>query len=172
MSIKNRSLIVAAMMVPLSVTLISTVSAEDSTAWKGDTELGFVLTDGNTETRTVNGKLDLTDDGTKWRNNIHVEALNTSEAESTSAEKYLASLKTDYKFSGSDFVFTTTSYEDDRFNASGYDYQVTMAAGYGRTVIKSELHTLDLEVGPGYRYLPAVRIIPSSSLLPVALILL
>lgn len=130
----------------------SFVVAEEAKPWKADSELGFVVTDGNTETRTVNGKLDVTNEIPKWRNNLHLEALNTSEAIRTSAEKYLASLQSDYKFSSVDFIFSITTYENDRFNASGYDYQVTTAVGYGRTVFKDSHHSLNLEVGPGYRY--------------------
>jgi len=128
--------------------------AEDSqlNIWQGEGELGFIITDGNTETQSLNTKFSLTKEQEKWRNNFRIEALNTSENDNTSAEKYLASVKTDYKFTSADFVFTALSYEDDRFNASGFDYQIAFALGYGRTIMENDLHSLTAEIGPGYRY--------------------
>ena len=47
-------------------------------------------------------------------------------------------------------MFFAVNYEDDRF--SGFDNQITLAAGYGRRLINDEnTQTLDVEVGPGYR---------------------
>ena len=118
--------------------------------WTGDAELGYVATTGNTETTTANANLDFTQEQVKWRNNLRLEALNTSEDEVTSAERYLAAWKTDYKVTDLNFLFATAQYEDDRF--SGYDYQATAALGYGRTVISNPAHKLNLEIGPGFRH--------------------
>jgi putative salt-induced outer membrane protein YdiY len=68
----------------------------------------------------------------------------------TSAERYRASAKTDYKFTENNYAFLTGSYEDDRF--SGYDYQATVAAGYGRRLLQTERLLMEVEAGPGYRY--------------------
>lgn len=135
----------------LALTMGAAQAADDEAtgSWTGDAELGFVLTEGNTETQNINGKLDFTQDLTKWRNNFKLEGMSTSEDEQTSAEKYLASWKSDYKVSELNFFFVTAQYEDDRF--SGFDYQATVAVGYGRTVIKNDRHNLDLEIGPGFR---------------------
>ena len=127
----------------------TTAVAEDA-AWKGDLELGFVSTSGNTETTTIKTNGKLVNDNGDWRNTTSFNSLNTKEEEDRSAEKYFASHKLDYKFSEHGYVFVFASYDDDRF--SGFDWQATAAAGYGRTLLTDvETMTLNLETGPGYR---------------------
>jgi len=117
--------------------------------WKGEAELGMVLTDGNTETQNISAKMDLNDEQKSWRHNIHAEALNSSADDVRSAEKYILSGKTSYKFNAFDSTFLVGTYDDDRF--TGFDYQVSLAVGYGRRLINTDDQTLDVEIGPGYR---------------------
>ena len=117
--------------------------------WTGETELGMVVTDGNTETQNISAKVDLNDEQKSWRHNIHAEALNSSAEDVRSAEKYNLSGKTSYKFNELDSGFLVGTYDDDRF--SGFDYQFSLAAGYSRRLINNDDQTLDFEIGPGYR---------------------
>ncbi len=123
--------------------------ADTGYKWKADSELGLVLTDGNTETQTINTKFQLEQEWTKWRNKAELIVLNTAEDNETSAEKYFISDKVDYKLKGANYLFGQLSYEDDRF--SGFDFQATLSLGYGYRVLENNIHTLDLEFGPGYR---------------------
>ena len=133
--------------------------AENAPPWRGEGELGFLMTSGNSETESVNGKFDLTYESADWRHNGHFEVLYSAEERETetggsemetSAEKYLVSAKTNYKFTEKDYAFLTGTYEDDRF--SGYDYQTSVSAGYGRRLFETERMLMEVEVGPGYRY--------------------
>jgi len=133
--------------------------AQTESPWSGEGELGFLMTSGNSETESVNARLDLNYETARWRHNGHMAALyNAEETESesgetemeTSAEKYLVSAKSGYKFTENNYAFLTGTYEDDRF--SGYDYQTSVSAGYGRRVVKTERMLLEMEIGPGYRY--------------------
>ncbi len=117
--------------------------------WSGDAELGVMVTSGNTDTQTISGKLDISNEKEVWRHNLKLAALNSSENDQTSAEKYSAMWKSDYKLGEKNYLFGSAQYDDDRF--SGYDYQATLALGYGRRVLGSDSQTLDLEIGPGYR---------------------
>lgn len=119
--------------------------------WKGSAELGYVTTGGNTETESLNAKAKGETDRENWRHTISLEALKTSDQNTTTAERYLASLQSDLKLGESkkNFLFVMISYEDDRF--SGYDYRVTEVVGYGRRVIETPKVIFDLEVGPGAR---------------------
>ncbi|MBT4838525.1 MAG: DUF481 domain-containing protein [Methylococcales bacterium] len=117
--------------------------------WKIEAELGLVITQGNTETQTINSKLDLTKEQKNWRYNLHFEALNTSSDEITSAEKYLGSGKINYKFKQKDYLFGLLIYEVDRF--SGFKDQTTGSLGYGHSFISSKKKNLDIEAGFGYR---------------------
>jgi putative salt-induced outer membrane protein len=145
----------------LAATLVATAAlAEDKPApaeWKMSAELGFVTTTGNTETSTTNAKFDATHEKDAWRRNVHAEAFGASNTDPAtdvtthSAERYQLSGKADYKFNEFDYVFGVANYDKDRF--SGYNYQATIAAGYGRRVLHEDTMTLDLEIGPGVRKL-------------------
>ena len=124
--------------------------APDASTWKGDVELGLVIATGNTETKTANGKVDVENDRIDWRHNVIFEVLFSEESEERTAEKYTLTGKTDYKLPEDSFLFAIGTYENDQF--SGYDYQLSVALGYGKRLIKQEGLFLDAEIGPGYRY--------------------
>ncbi|MCG6968762.1 MAG: DUF481 domain-containing protein [Gammaproteobacteria bacterium] len=118
--------------------------------YKGNVELGYVNTSGNTETQTLNAKAKVEALYDKWRQTLQLEALNSSDGDVTTAERYTASMKSDYRFSKRDYAYGLLSYENDRF--SGYDYRTSVNLGYGRRVIDTTPLWLELEVGPGYRF--------------------
>lgn len=129
-------------------TAAETTKTDDT--WKGNVELGYVKTGGNTDTESLNTKARAERDGETWRHKLNLEALKSSDDGTTTAERYIISGQSDYKLKGKkNFFFVYVSYEEDKF--SGYDYQLTEAIGYGRRVIESNNMTLDLEIGPGAR---------------------
>lgn len=117
--------------------------------WEGSVGLGFLQTTGNVESQSLNGNASVTNERVKWRHEALLETLVSSEQDETTGERYLASGKTDYKFSERRYAFGYLKYERDRF--SGYEYQATASLGYGERVIHTDGHTLDLEGGPGFR---------------------
>ena len=125
------------------------VMAEPASTWKGDAELGVLNTNGNTKTRNITAKGKIVNDRDRWRHTVTAEALNSSEDGGTTAERYYASGKSDYKLTEKSYAFGLLTYENDRF--SGYDYRTTESVGYGRNVIKRDTLTLDLEAGVGAR---------------------
>jgi putative salt-induced outer membrane protein len=129
-------------------TAVSDASVLD-TRWKGNVEIGFVRTAGNTETETLNAKAKAETEREKWRHTINLEALNSSDQKVATAERYMLSGQSSFKMGAKNFFYALASYEDDRF--SGYDYRVTESIGYGRRVIGEPTLTLDLEIGPGAR---------------------
>jgi len=142
---KNFFLVVFASAALLSVN----AWADGAGTWKADAELGLLNTNGNTKTRNITAKLKAVNDRDRWRHTFKAEALNSSEQNATTAERYFASGKSDYKFSEKSYTFGLLTYENDRF--SGYDYRYTETLGYGRNVIKQDALTLDLEAGLGAR---------------------
>jgi putative salt-induced outer membrane protein len=142
-----------------TVALIATANSYAETSvdtpangeWKGNVELGFVTTTGNTETETLNAKAKVETEREKWRHAIKAEALNSSNSTSSTAERYLLAGQSDYKFGErkQNYLFILLSYEDDRF--SGYDYRAEETFGYGRRVLERPSLALDLEIGPGAR---------------------
>ncbi len=125
-----------------------------SSPWKGDVELGFIQTTGNTETQTAALKIDVTYEVAQWRHNVSAagygaEAEDAAGNSFVSAERYELSGQSDYKFNEYDFVFALIKLEKDRF--SGFEYEHIISAGYGRKVIKQNDMELNLEIGPGVR---------------------
>jgi len=134
----------------ISVFSSTAIAGEKPSSWKSQAELGMVVTSGNTETSTINAKVDATHEEGQWRHNLHAEALNTTSNDVTSAEKYLTTGQSDFKYSKTGYVFGIVSYENDRF--SGFEYQASTTVGYGRRVLDRADMKLDLEVGPGFRF--------------------
>ena len=130
--------------------LAASAGASDDKPRSGDIEFGYVDTAGNTETTTIKSRVDVDWIFGRWKNNTHFDSLNTVEDNDRSAEKYYISNKLDRNLSEDSYVFGFLSYEEDHF--SGFDYQATASAGYGRTLLKHiDNMSLDIEVGPGYR---------------------
>ena len=164
----------------VSVTIFLVISSssmaadETISAWKSSAELGYVNVSGNTNTETTKAAFDLSYDIEKWTYKVHADTLSSKTetrdtttipsvvTEERTAAKWLASGQIDYKFSDVDYFFGLLSYEDDRF--SGFDYQAKLGLGYGRWLIKSDVHNLKLEAGPGYRSYRLVQLAPPAPL--------
>jgi len=141
------------------VTIASTTlyAEEPASPWTTKAELGYVVTSGNSETSTINARIDATHEtkGESWRHNLRAEAFGakttdtTTGIETASAERYQLSGKSDYKFNETDYAFILLNYDKDRF--SGFDYQATLAAGYGKRILNDQDMTLDIDIGPGVR---------------------
>ena len=124
--------------------------AEDAIKpWKGEAELGIVSTSGNTEIQSTKARAGIVNEREEWRHTGKIEALNTSDATRTTAERYLLSGKSDYKFGNFDYALVMVNYENDRF--TGYSYRVSETVGYGHRIVNQPDLTLGLEIGPGAR---------------------
>ena len=119
--------------------------------WEGSGELGFVNTTGNTETVALNFKLNFVRTGPRWRHRFSGTALNTSEDGIQDNERYTAEVQSDRKLSDISWLFGAFRWDADKFGS--YDPSVTLTAGYGRRLMKSERHELMSEIGAGYRSL-------------------
>ena len=120
-----------------------------SAEWKGEAELGYVKTGGNTDTSSLNAKAKAEQEVEKWRNSIDLGALNNATDGTTTAERYFITGQTNYKFTKRSYLFGLAGFETDKF--SGYDYRTLLSAGYGNRVVDNKAVTLDLEIGPGAR---------------------
>ncbi len=131
----------------LSLTVWSPFAAAAS--WKGEIDLGLVATQGNTNTSTFNGAVDLQVGHAAWRHALRVEALHASDRGTTTAERYVGALNNRYDLSESSYLFGNVRYEADRF--SGYSYQAAETIGYGRRFLPTRQLRAELEAGPGLR---------------------
>lgn len=81
------------------------VAREIGSQWNGEAELGIVSTEGNTETQTISAKGKVVNERAKWKHQAGLEALNTEDNNTTTAERYTLSGKTGYKFTAGSYLF-------------------------------------------------------------------
>jgi putative salt-induced outer membrane protein len=119
-------------------------------AFTGNVELGFVMTRGNSDTETLQTKVAMVHDGEHWRQKLKLEAVRVQDAGTTTTDRYQFNGQSDRKMSSGAYLFAAVAHEVDKF--SGFDFQSSLFAGYGRDFVKTEKWEFGAEVGPGYRY--------------------
>lgn len=117
--------------------------------WQGKGELGGVLARGNTETETLNAKIDMTKQTEQWKHLVGFSVLRTTNNSVTSADRWELRGESDYKLTERSYVFGALRYEQDEF--TDYEYQGTGSVGYGYKFIDTEVTKLDGKLGVGYR---------------------
>lgn len=133
----------------LSALLVLAPTLACAEPWSGEVAVGFLATSGNTETRSLNGKLALDYTQGVWKNSLLATALGNSDSEGSTAERYAVADKLDYNFSDRDYLFASLEWEKDIYG--GIRERMSETVGYGRHVLTGPEHTLDLEVGIGAR---------------------
>ncbi len=151
----------------LQYLLVTVASAASTTAsaqviveqpWRTAIELGAISTSGNTETLSVQSKVDVTHEWERWQNQYVASVLfkkdqitlaDGTETSEKTAEKYFLSAQSAYKLEEENSkLFVMASYTHDEFGA--FEKYTTASAGYGnRWLDKPDMH-LDVEIGPGY----------------------
>jgi len=119
--------------------------------WDGTGEFGFVNTTGNTETVALNMRLNFVRTGKRWRHRFTGTAMTTSEDSIKENERYTMEVQSDRKMSDRSWLFGAFRWDADKFGS--YDPQLSLTAGYGHQLMKSERHELKGEIGAGYRRL-------------------
>lgn len=147
--ILTRALALTAALAATPMTHAAEVDPGDTQGWSGEGEFGLVVTSGNTETETLNANLAAAYEQDAWLHKLGLSAISASEDETTTAERYQLTGKTEYHTSDRSYWFGSLRYEDDRF--SGFEYQSILTGGYGYTVWDREQSHLDLEAGVGIR---------------------
>jgi putative salt-induced outer membrane protein len=137
------------------------MSAAQAQGWTGKVELGILLADGNTESKSANTKIDFTHEGVNWKNNIYAAALYGENAEFANAERYELSYQADYKITDKLSWFLGLRGEQDRF--SGFAYQATASTGAKFQVIENNDTKFDVSVGAGYKRFQPQTLIQADS---------
>lgn len=126
-------------------------SASAQAAWKGKGEAGLVFSRGNSQTDSINLKLEMSEEVDQWKHALDMSALRANSAGLATAKRYQAGWQTNYQFSDRGFYFGGVRYENDTF--SGFDYQANATAGAGYKFINTEKVKLLGQAGIGYRRL-------------------
>jgi putative salt-induced outer membrane protein len=84
---------------------------------------GRPLARGNSDTDTVNLKLDMSTERDPWKHSFGIAALRASDQGDLTAERYAAFGQSDYKLTDHSYWFGGLRYEKDTFG--GFDYQAS-----------------------------------------------
>jgi len=133
----------------LALVSLLVAAAPAQANWSGKGELGGVLARGNTETETLNGKVDMTNEVGRWKHLAGFSILRTVNDGVTSANRWELRGESDYELTDRSYLFGALRYEDDEF--TDYEYQATASVGYGYKFIDKESTKLDGKIGVGYR---------------------
>lgn len=132
------------------VMLVFGVSVPAVADWDGLGELGLVAARGNTETDTVNGRIEFEFKRERWTNESTISGVYSRDGDETRASRLVLGNKTDYDLSERSYLLGALRYDRDRF--TDYSYQSTAALGYGHRFFDTDRHKLRGEIGPGVRY--------------------
>ncbi|TRX57430.1 YdiY family protein [Thalassomonas sp. M1454] len=127
----------------------------------GSVEVGAFFNTGDNDYAIAKAKSDLVHDigklSTNWIVDLFGRRAEKENAETgkkeyeTTDQKWATSLQSNYTLEegGKNYVFAYGSYETNRFN--GFDYQASVAGGWGRRWYETENAYFDAEMGPGYK---------------------
>ena len=125
------------------------VAEEEESPWAGKAKLGYLATSGNTNNSNLNGGFAISYSTDNWKHAFEAVAIHSAEDNATTAEAYEAAWKSERSLSESNFLFGQLDWRKDRF--SGYNTQFSQTVGYGRRLIDSKAHKLNIEIGVGAR---------------------
>ncbi len=114
-------------------------------------QVGYVSSHGNTNAQTANAKFEVTYNIEQWKHDLQLAGLYGKSNDIVSAERLDAQWQSNYNITERLFAFGALHYDDDKF--SGFQYQETLSAGAGYSIVKLANATLDAQVGVGYRRL-------------------
>ena len=92
--------------------------------WKGEGELGFTSTSGNTDSENLNARLGIAREEGNWKHAADLRAIKNTTDDDTTADSLLFKEKSEYKFGEKSYAFGQLRYEDDEF--SGYDLYLNL----------------------------------------------
>jgi putative salt-induced outer membrane protein len=155
MKLKLLSMLVAAS----ATTNVYAKDAEERT-WEVTSELGAIITSGNTETTTLKGGIKVLHHLESWNNEYKIDGIykedevendNGVKEKQRTNEKYSISAQGNYKLNEKhSHLFIYGSHASDYFGA--YRNESVISAGYGLRLINEKTMRLSAEVGPGYKY--------------------
>ncbi|MBH0038934.1 DUF481 domain-containing protein [Pseudoalteromonas sp. SWN166] len=155
MKLKLLSILVAA-----SAATNAFAADADQKTWEVTSELGAIITSGNTETTTLKGGIKVQHNLENWNNEYkldgiykedEVEDANGDKNKQRTNEKYSISAQGNYKLNEDhSHLFIYGSHVSDYFGA--YRSESVISAGYGLRLLNEKTMWLNAEVGPGYKY--------------------
>lgn len=116
---------------------------------EGKVSLGYLATSGNTDSTNANAAFNLIYRRPVWSHEFDLTAISADNSGVTTAEAYTAGYVGRRDFGDVNYLFTAFDWQRDRFSA--YDEQISETVGYGRRLVMSAAHELNVEIGIGAR---------------------
>ncbi len=124
---------------------------EELSPWEGSAKLGFIFSKTTTRSLSVNTGATVSYDVDYWKHSAEFSSYYTdTEDNEDGTNKYKMSYGVEYSLTDRQFLYLTNHYEHDRF--ATYRHQLTIATGFGATLIDNGKTSLSVGAGPGYRF--------------------
>lgn len=133
----------------LDANVAATKKAAAKEGWQGSVSIGYLATTGNTDTRSLNGQALVGYKSGPWQDTLSLQALQSSQDGTTSAENYYLNGQSNYSLTEADYIFGMADYLRDTF--SGYQRRTSEIVGYGHRLLNTDTQQLDFELGAGAR---------------------
>ena len=131
------------------VIIMSTGHAQDEEGFSGRAGLGYIATNGNSESRSLNADFSSWWNYDPWSHSLSGLVIKSSASNTTTAEAYSLAWQSSYAINNTDYLYGIIALDKDHF--STYNQQTREAIGYGRRFINLANHLLDGEIGVGIR---------------------
>ncbi|WP_083651776.1 DUF481 domain-containing protein [Photobacterium proteolyticum] len=119
--------------------------------WSGNAKLGFIFSKTNETSMSTNSGASIIYDKDEWQQKGEFSTYYTKGNEDNDGtNKYNLSYGMKHLINDAWFVYTNSKYEHDLY--ATYRKQLTIATGFGATLIDEEDKTLNIGAGPGYRF--------------------
>lgn len=136
-------------LLPIAALILAAGAVRAQDPIEGKVSLGYISTSGNTDSSTLNAAFNLKWTQELWSHEFDLSAIKADNAGLTTAEAYTAGYVARRDIGDRSYLFGALSWERDEFSA--YDNQLSETVGYGRHLVMSEAHVLDVEIGAGMR---------------------
>jgi putative salt-induced outer membrane protein len=130
-------------------TLRGTPDRSAPPTWAGQAQLGYSASSGNSESTDLNANFLISYTAFPWRHFLGAEFRNADADGEKTSERYNVGYKAEYFFSDRTFGFAFLGYDRDPF--ANIDARYSATVGVGRALLNKERHTLNIELGGGYR---------------------
>ena len=122
---------------------------EKKEGWSGNVTFGYLEASGNADNLNINAGAEVYYDWEYWHHSLKATAFGAQANDEGSAERYTLELKTQRDLGEHDYLFGLIAAENDRF--AGVRQQISETVGYGRRLINTDIHILNVEAGVGFR---------------------
>lgn len=140
----------------LSIALSTQAIAE---GWQGQGEIGYIKSNGNTDSENLNLGLNFSNEGKVWSNQFGFSIYKSSNDNLEQANNVDAEYTLKRVLTKRSNLFLSLSYIDDKFD--GFEQQSSISLGYGYKFFDSEALRWETGFGVGYRNADEIPIMPT-----------